>query len=395
MSYVDMAVGFGIFILFLAFILVQTINYFSSVPVVARISEFRDKATDFFESAFKSELTTEWDLAGMPAELELKLNMYEVIVTVKEPGDSARTNESVTVNVTFDEDCENKTWNSTVRVYDENGNEVTSWLSNVASCSGQYLKYADVIWKVNISANQTKKFSVYYSDDSGVSDPSYTSLVYDSDSWVPTAGDSSWTEAATDWTAYNGGSSSPTIDTNDKKVGDSSINTTRTFSSTNITLEYNPPSSITGVSNGWYLRAWLKVDDTTSLSDVKVAVSDGTSTPYKDILSDMSSNTWYLFEKELSSTVWTDNWGTFNASEGIDFVRFYITNSTPSLTRTLKIDDLRFEKKPLEVKEFPAKKIPAISSRKVKALRNYAYEQLKKGIGEDYKFVIEIANVTG
>lgn len=400
MGYVDMAVGFGIFILFLAFILVQAINYFSGVPLVARIAEFRDKAIDFFDSVFKSDLTTEWeDFGETPKDLELKLDLYEIIVSVKETGNLTRTNESVTVSLIFDDYCKNKTWNNTIRVYDESENEVTSWLSDAVNCSNtQYLNQSDVIWKVNFTPseiNQTKKFWVYYSDDNTVSAPSYGSPVYDSDSWVPTDGDS-WTESTNNWQKPAGVSGTVKLDSTNKKVGSYSINITEGFDSDNITeLRYDDLSNniinSDVISNDWYLRAWLLIDNTAILDYMKIDVKDASENNItEDILSYMSNNEWYPFEKKLSS--WSGA-PPFNASKGIDFVRFYARNNTAT-TITLKIDGLRFEKEPLQIKEFPAKKITAISSCKVKALRNYTYEQLKKAIGEDYKFMIEISNVT-
>ena len=65
-------------------------------------------------------------------------------------------------------------------------------------------------------------------------------------------------------------------------------------------------------------------------------------------------------------------------------------NSTPAITRQLKVDEFHFELEPLEVKAFPEDIEEVVSNKKISALRNLTYEHLREVIGEDYRFRIEI-----
>ena len=82
--------------------------------------------------------------------------------------------------------------------------------------------------------------------------------------------------------------------------------------------------------------------------------------------------------------------GEIRASKGIDFVSFYATNQTAGISRTLRIDGLRFEKKPLKVTVFPEEEVEVISREKLEEWRNKSAEELIGMLGKGYKVRIEI-----
>jgi len=389
MSYVDVAVGIGMFILFFGLVLMLSINYLARTPIGGIvITEIREKAIKLFKQFFSTAGTpSNWEETGeIPSELGLITTIYRIPIAAEEKNVSGRVNEPVTIKLTFDDDCVNKAWNNTVRIYDENFNETEYELAKQVFCTSQFLNESFVTFKVNISKNENKNFYVYYSNDSGIPSKNY-SLTFSTGGWSPTNGDS-WTEAKTYWNSYG---SSGSIDTNctEKWRGNASIQISGTFASNSLGLEYNPTSLITGINNSWYISAWLYVDDMTGLNGVNVSISDGSNT-IETRITDVTSETWYHFERELSSSKW-DGWSTFNASKGIDFIRFYMTNSTAGITGVEKVDELHFELKPLEIKDFPEQSVAVVSRKKVEALNNISYEQLREITGEDYKFRIEIS----
>jgi len=65
-------------------------------------------------------------------------------------------------------------------------------------------------------------------------------------------------------------------------------------------------------------------------------------------------------------------------------------NSSAGLTRQLKVDELHFELQPLVVTAFPEKVEEVVSRKKIDALYNISYIELKDITGEDYKFRIVI-----
>lgn len=383
---IDLPIALAIFLIFLIVTVVFALNYFSKIPNLFKNNELRSKAEALYSTLFESKGTPEnWENSNsIPAAPGMMITLRKIPVTIKETAGIDRINEPVVVNVTFDEDCINKTWNNTVRVYDSDLNEISFNLTEQSFCSSQFLKTANVTFNMNISANQNKKYDIYFSDDDSVTAPTNTT-VYNTASFIPSDGDS-WTESTTDWSIYAGSSGSVAMDSTNKKIGIGSVSVTGVTSSNGLGLEYNPAAPITGVSNGWYIRAWLLVDDKTSLNNINVSVSDGSNVVTLDVSNEINSNGWYLFEKIISSSVWA-NWSSFNTGN-IDFVRFFVSG-TADLTKTLKVDGLRFEKAPLSVNVFPEEEIKAISPSKAKGIRNISSEEVT-ATGEGYKFRVEI-----
>lgn len=383
---VDLPIALAIFLAIFLTVVVVVVNYFSGLPSLTNIQELRQKAESLYNILFKTQGPQNWEQSGeIPAAPGVLIELKKIPVLVTEKVGLNRTNEPVEIPIIFDDDCENKTWNDTVRVYDYDLNGTASNLTEQNFCSSQFLRNATVIFNVNISTGESKRFGIYFSDDQNIK-ASNSTISYNTASWIPNDGDT-WTESTADWSKYGGSSGAATLDTGSKKIGAASINITGAFDSQALGLVYNPSSIITGVSNGWYLRAWLFVDNTDNLNNINVSVSDNSNVITLNV-SDITSNTWYLFEKNLSQTVWA-NWSNFDASNGIDFVRFFATNTTTGLTRTVKIDGLRFEKAPLETVTFPEETIEAISSSKTKGLRNISSEEIT-AVGEGYGFRVEI-----
>ena len=384
---IDLPIALSIFLIFLLTTVVFAINYFVDLPKWFKINELRSKAEDFYDTLFKTKgKPTDWeDSVGVPAMPGVMIDLRKVPVLVEEQTGISRIDEPIVVNITFDEDCLDTTWNNTVRVYDSNMSGVSFNLTEQSFCPSNFLKNANVTFSVNISANENKKYEIYFSDDDSIS-ASNNTIIYNTASWNPNSGDE-WTESTTDWSRYSGSSGTVVMDTTNKKIGTGSVNITGALDSQELGLEYRPESAITGVSNGWYFRAWLLINDTSDMTDINVSLDDGSEIITVDVSGDMNNNNWYLFEKNISSTNWA-NWSSFDASDGIKFVRFF-AYGTNGLTRILKIDGVRFEKHPLTTTVFPEENIKAISPSKTKGLRNITSDELT-AIGEGYKFRVEI-----
>jgi len=393
MSYVDLAVGLGFFLFFLAIVLMISIQHFVQTPAATKVEEYRDAAVNFFNKFFGTEGSPKnWEDTGQaPSELGLRAVLYKIPITVEEKGVAARLNEPVTLKLTFDDECSNKTWNNSLRLYNASLNETRYELVNPVLCSSQdqFLNESYIRFKVNISQSEKKTFYLYFVNDSGIPAPNYT-ISYSTSSWVPNSGDD-WTETTDSvWSRYGGSIGSAETNSTVKMRGSTSIQINGTFDNNKLGLIYNPASAINGVSNGWYLDAWIYVDDLSGLSGVNVSASDGSDEIISSISSgSMANGQWYHFEQNLSSSDW-DGWNTFNASNGIDYVTFYMTNSTAGIARSLKVDEVHFEQRPLEIKSFPEEREVVVSKKKVNAMNNLTYDQLRDILGEDYRFRIEI-----
>lgn len=390
MSYVDLAVGVGIFLFFLAIVLMLSIQHFAQIPATFDVAEYRDAAVEMFERFFKTEGTpNDWESLGeLPSELGLITFVYRIPISVEEKGVAARTDEPVIVNLEFDENCDKEIWNNSIRVYDSNLNEIKYELVNPLMCSGQLINQSNIRFKVNISQSDNKVFYVYYINDSGLSSPDHV-LSYSTSSWISNGGDS-WTESTSSWNRYGGASGSVSTNSTHKISGTSSLQIKGTFDNDKLGLIYQPGSSISDVENGWYVDMWIYVENMADVSSVDISLDDGSDTIVSSVSAGLMENEeWYHLERNISSSEWT-GWSTFNASNGIAQIMIYMVNSTPGVTKSLKVDDLHFELRPLEVKSFAEEVKPVVSRKKVDALSDLDYEKLREILEEDYRFRIEI-----
>lgn len=390
MSYVDIAIAVGFFLFFVALVIGVSTKYLVEIPSSMSIEEYRDSAMRIFNQFFTTSGTPEnWEESSdAPSELGLANSIYKVSVSVEEPGIYARANESVITHIVFDEECSGKVWADTIRVYDSNIKGQAFELVEPVYCSGGYINESYVRFNVNISQSVTDYYYVFYSGDSEI--PGVELLpTYFTDSWISHSGDS-WTESASGWSGSGGQTSTPSANSEIKIQGLNSVQIEDSPQIGVLGLSYSPGSPITGVSNGWYLDYWMYIDDVSGISHLTTSVSDGTSTITKSIpASSITSGEWYHFERELTPALW-DVWGTFNASNGITEISVHTSNYTASSARKMMIDQLHFELAPLSVHVYPEEVQDVISMKKLSALNNLTYEDLRDATGENYKFRIEI-----
>jgi hypothetical protein len=313
--------------------------------------------------------------------------IYKIPITVEEKGASARTNEPVMARLTLDDECLNMAWNTTIRLYNADLNITSYEAVNQVPCSGNMLNESYIRFNANVSQGEKELYYIFYTNDSGVAAPSY-SMSYSVSTWTPASGDA-WTEGTTYWGVYGGSVGSSAANSNVHLIGTYSVEVNGGFDATKLGLQYNPAGTFSGVSDGEYIDAWLYVNDTTGLSSVTVLLNDGSeSITYAISASSLDSGRWYHLSRNLTSSQWT-GWSSFN-SAAIDYVSIYMTNSTAEIARDLKVDGLHFGPWPLEVTVFPTESEIAVSRKKVDAMNNMSYDDLRAVLGEDYRFRIEI-----
>ncbi len=361
------------------------ISFFLKEPEAASIEEFREKATSLFDILFSSEGSPKnWeDTSQSPSELGLIKTIQRIPIIVKDTAQTARTNEPITEKVSFDEGCKKEAYNTTIRIYDDDINAINFQLNKSVICTDEFLNESFVRFLVNLSAGQSKKYWVYYYNETGIP-AGYSDLTISTASWSPTDGDS-WSDGASDWSIYGGAGASVTADSTERWRGDSAIKIQDTFNDNSIAgLEYNPASDI-DASSYPYIDAWIYVDDMSSVS-VNASIGNGTDT-LSTTISGISSGEWYHFESQITGSGWEGQ--SFNTAE-IDDVRFYMVNSTPGITRSISVDEFHFEIQPINVEAYPAQNITIVSGKKVNALNNFTIGELRAVLGEDYKFRVEI-----
>ncbi|MEM7827041.1 MAG: LamG-like jellyroll fold domain-containing protein, partial [Candidatus Aenigmatarchaeota archaeon] len=166
---IDFIIGIGLFVFMIAAVMLYTINYFSGIGTPTEMIEYRDKAISILGKMFSE--TSGSDILSDP---RVSVKLYRIPILVTENSGIDRTNEPFFAVLNFDRDCEGRAWNNTIRVYDENFTEVLSRLSYNNFCSDHLLRNSTISLKINISANEKKRFFVYYSNNSEILAPNYT-----------------------------------------------------------------------------------------------------------------------------------------------------------------------------------------------------------------------------
>lgn len=157
---VDFVIAISVFIFIIAFVAIYITNYLSAIQV--DILEYREKASEIIERMFSSP--TEEDIYINPKVVE-KIKRIPFVIKAKNHN---FTNEIIAFEVLFDKDCKNLVWNSTIRIYDENLNEVPIKISHQKFCNEQFLNASIITAAINISENSIKRFFIYFSDDKGI-----------------------------------------------------------------------------------------------------------------------------------------------------------------------------------------------------------------------------------
>jgi hypothetical protein len=178
-SQIDFVLAAGIFILFIAAIVIFLLNYMNNYFNITLVADFRTVAYDAFYSIFSAPgIPSNWEsTSSAPVVLGLTTNLYELPFVVNETNGTARNNVPINATFNFDPVCQNKTWNTTVRIYDANNNQVPATLFNQTYCTSQYLKTADVVFNVTLSANGNSTFYMFYSSQKKIL-PNFTSYSY-------------------------------------------------------------------------------------------------------------------------------------------------------------------------------------------------------------------------
>jgi len=178
-SQIDFVVAAGIFVLFIATIIILLLNYLSGYFNITSISDLRTVAYDAFYNIFSAPgIPSNWEnSSGVPVKLGLTTNLYELPFAVNETNGTTRTNHLINVTFSFDSSCQSKAWNTTVRIYDISNNPVPATLFNQTYCTSRYLKTADIVFMINLSANSQARFLMYYSAQQKIL-PSFASYSY-------------------------------------------------------------------------------------------------------------------------------------------------------------------------------------------------------------------------
>jgi len=174
-SQIDFAIAVGLFITFIVVLFLYISGYMSTYTGLISTSELRTVAYNIYNSLFGGKgIPESWEEGNYtPVKIGLITDLYRVPIILAETNGTDRGNVTINITLSFDTKCENKTWNSTIRVY-ENESEIPSQLYNQSFCTASYLNRSDLVFNTSFSANQNKTFFVYFSNDKSIAPSNYS-----------------------------------------------------------------------------------------------------------------------------------------------------------------------------------------------------------------------------
>ncbi len=334
----EIPISFGIFIVLFSFLLSVFLN---------KVGSFIRKEINFKPLIFK--------LLDENSEVSLVSRVKKIPIELKENSSINRTNLPIELEIVFDDECEGIALNSSLRVYDEDWNSYPIKIVKANYCFKGYLKNATITFPVNITANSSSLFYLFFHNIE-VNPPK--NFEFNTSDWVPSNGDSFTENESIGWWYIIEGIGD--LSCKEERIyGNCSVTFDGSFSGDKVSIKFN--KTIEGVSNGWYLRFYFFLNNT-NLTNILVKINDGNETIYKNV-SEFKRG-WNLFEERIERENW-QNWTAFNASNGIKFFLLEAFNNTESSIRVL-IDGLRFEKPPLIRFLYPEQDVVVLDKKKIK-----------------------------
>jgi len=440
---VDLAISLAIFLIFLAILVGYIISTYSRLPSLERIASFREEAIKFMRSLVSAGTPSNWERVNItPKELGISSSIYRIPVKLIETSGHQKVNEPVYLHAIFDPSCERTCWNNTVRVYDSDLNEIPFRIFNQAFCDSQYLKEADLFFEVNISANSSKTYYIFYSNSTEVNGKNYGNF-----------------SSLVGWWRFDEGSGNTTKDYSGLENNGTLLDSNTTNADGNT-----PPTWV----DGMYGKAlnFDGLDDYVNVSNSISQIFDANKSfticvwikPLSDPLTDghnytvvgewqvalsykiyNSTNSYVGLEGEWNNTGWngakyilsaslSSEWHYLCGEYDGDNITLFLNgtkiaelNNTGYNTRLANdihigawlypepecfngtIDEVRIYNRaltaqeinssyypPLQVEVYPRSEVSVISSEKLDTLREILYQQLKQSLGTDYEFQIQI-----
>ena len=431
---VDIIIAASIFIIFISYSFLYIMNLNSQGNPLLKSIEMKKQLNDFIGELTSKGNPENWNKMNViPSTLGISSDVYVIPILVSDNSGVERINEPLVLNLNFDEDCKGIAWNGSVRIYDENFNEIPFKLVNQTFCPSGFLKKAFVFFEANVSSNSSKKFEIFFSNSSSIKLKDYGNfsnlvmyLTLDEGSgniaYDYSGNNNNGTLYDANSTNYDGNTPPQWVD---GKFG-------KALSFDGIDDIVNVSSSSTLNSPNFTLIAWINLKNLGSgywstifdkeyqyyvgvYSDGHIGFWVGNGNSWINDLQTspniISAGNWYhiaivyngsmyvYVNGELKAGPKSSSYGINNnplqlygrinpafynqwANGTLDEVRIY--------NRALSDQEILSHSKPLNFKIFPAMKSDAIYFEKLEYLKNVSYEVIKEALQKGYNFRIEI-----
>ena len=101
-------------------------------------------------------------------------------IVIQDLSGSNANNITVNFTVSFDNNCMNKTWDTSIRIYNESNVEHMLSFYNTTYCrtGSRYVNKTDIVFNATLPANGKKNFYVFYSDNKNINETNFTTIAF-------------------------------------------------------------------------------------------------------------------------------------------------------------------------------------------------------------------------
>jgi len=171
---VDLIIATSLFVIFISSILIYISGYQGKEASWQFITDLRREANKLTDEIISQGNPPNWNKENViPSKIGLASSAYSIPILVSDNSGYERINEPIVQEIVFDEDCKNIAWNGSVRIFDENFNEVPFRFVNQTFCPSGFLQKAILFFEVNVSANSTRKLQIFFYNSTQVNPRDY------------------------------------------------------------------------------------------------------------------------------------------------------------------------------------------------------------------------------
>lgn len=185
-SAIDLAISAGLFIVFVAFLISLVVGYYQSFVGISVDAELRTVGLNIFNSLFGGRGSpTNWeDSVGVPFRIGLVGDLYKMPIVIYDTSGAVAHNISVNFTINFDSNCLNKTWDTSIRIYNESNIEHIFSFYNTSYCrsGSRFVNYTDIVMNLSLPANGKKTFYIFFSPERRINETNFTTIAFPSTS---------------------------------------------------------------------------------------------------------------------------------------------------------------------------------------------------------------------
>jgi hypothetical protein len=179
-SIIDTVVAMGIIVVAVAFIISLVLNFFLNISALSISSELTTLGLTISNTILGSKgVPSNWENYNFtPTIIGLQMDLNRIPIVIGETNGSSQNNLTVNVTIQFDSGCQNKTWETSVRIFDSNNSERPFSFYNKTTCNSRFLNRSDVVFNVTLVPNDIQTFFLYFSADDDINQTAYPTISF-------------------------------------------------------------------------------------------------------------------------------------------------------------------------------------------------------------------------